>query len=155
MSTTEILIAVVIVLVAGLAASLHFHRRRTGKLRERFGGAEYGFHLQPLVTADRKRFEATWGAIQSRFLDGPGGSVSDADRLLLDVMSARGYPVSDFAQDAAALSVEHPLVMKNYRAAHGIALQQARGEASTEDLRQAMIHYRTLFGELINASEAA
>ncbi len=182
MSQSEIvvLVAVVIVLIAGLATLQILHRRRTGKLREQFGGAEYehalkeggsqrraeaelgkraarveSFHLQPLVAADRTRFEASWSEIQARFVDGPGGSVAEADRLLNDVMSARGYPVSDFAQHAADLSVDHPLVIKNYRVAHEIAQQQARGQASTEDLRQAMIHYRTLVGELVNAGEAA
>lgn len=182
MSNIEIIaaIAIVVILVAGLATLLYFRRQRTGRLRERFGGAEYehalkeggsqrraeaelgkraarveSFHLQPLVAADRARFEESWGKIQTRFVDAPGGSVAEADRLLHDVMSARGYPASDFAQHAADLSVEHPQVMKNYRAAHQIAEQQSRGQASTEDLRQAMIHFRTLFGQLVSAGDVA
>jgi len=75
--------------------------------------------------------------------------VTDADRLLGDVMSTRGYPVSDFEQRAADISVDHPRVLENYRAAHQAALRQANGQANTEDLRQAMIHYRTLFEELV------
>jgi len=75
--------------------------------------------------------------------------VTDADRLLGDVMSARGYPVSDFEQRAADISVDHPRVLENYRAAHQTALRQTNGQANTEDLRQAMIHYRTLFEELV------
>jgi hypothetical protein len=75
--------------------------------------------------------------------------VTDADRLLGDVMSTRGYPVGDFEQRAADISVDHPLVLENYRAAHESALRQTQGKASTEDLRQAMIHYRTLFEELV------
>jgi hypothetical protein len=75
--------------------------------------------------------------------------VTDADQLLGDVLSTRGYPVGDFEQRAADISVDHPLVLENYRAAHDSALRQARGQASTEDLRQAMIHYRTLFEELV------
>jgi hypothetical protein len=91
--------------------------------------------------------------VQARFVDGPGGAVTDADQLLGDVMSARGYPVSDFEQRAADISVDHPLVLANYRAAHDSALRQTRGQASTEDLRQAMIHYRTLFEELVSEPE--
>jgi hypothetical protein len=83
-------------------------------------------------------------------VDGPAVVVAEADQLLGDVMSTRGYPVSDFEQRAADISVDHPLVMENYRKAHEIALRQTKGQASTEDLRQAMIHYRTLFGELIS-----
>jgi hypothetical protein len=81
--------------------------------------------------------------------------VTDADQLLGDVLSTRGYPVGDFEQRAADISVDHPLVLENYRAAHDSALRQARGQASTEDLRQAMIHYRTLFEELVVEPEIA
>jgi hypothetical protein len=81
--------------------------------------------------------------------------VTDADQLLGDVLSTRGYPVGDFEQRAADISVDHPLVLENYRAAHDSALRQARGQASTEDLRQAMIHYRTLFEELVVEPEMA
>ena len=90
-----------------------------------------------------------------RFVDGPGGAVTEADQLLGDVMSTRGYPVSDFQQRAADISVDHPLVMENYRTAHEIAVRQTQGKANTEDLRQAMIHYRTLFEELVGRSELA
>jgi hypothetical protein len=93
--------------------------------------------------------------VQARFVDSPGGAVTDADQLLGDVMSTRGYPMSNFEQRAADISVDHPLVLDNYRAAHQTALRQTRGQASTEDLRQAMIHYRTLFEELVNEPELA
>jgi hypothetical protein len=83
-------------------------------------------------------------------VDGPAGAVSEADRLLGDVMSTRGYPVAEFEQRAADISVDHPLVLENYRAAHEIALRQMGGKATTEDLRQAMVHYRTLFEELVS-----
>ena len=83
------------------------------------------------------------------------GAVTEADQLLSDVMSTRGYPVSDFEQRAADISVDHPLVLENYRTAHEIALRQTQGKASTEDLRQAMVHYRTLFDELVSDPEAA
>jgi hypothetical protein len=87
--------------------------------------------------------------VQARFVDGPGGALTEADQLLRDVMSARGYPVSDFEQRAADISVDHPLVLEHYRSAHEIAVRQTQGETSTEELRQAMIHYRTLFEELV------
>jgi hypothetical protein len=93
--------------------------------------------------------------VQARFVDSPGGAVTEADQLLGDVMSTRGYPVSDFEQRAADISVDHPLVLENYRSAHGIAVRQTRGQASTEELRQAMIHYRTLFDELVSEPEMA
>ena len=106
-----------------------------------------------LAAGDRARFVESWRGVQARFVDGPAGAVTEADQLLGDVMSTRGYPVSDFEQRAADISVDHPLVLENYRTAHEIALRQTRGQASTEDLRQAMVHYRTLFEELV--SEAA
>jgi hypothetical protein len=112
-------------------------------------------HIRPLAPADRARFVDSWARVQARFVDSPGGAVTDADQLLGDVMSTRGYPMSDFEQRAADISVDHPLVLDNYRAAHQAALRQTRGQASTEDLRQAMIHYRTLFEELVAEPELA
>ena len=108
------------------------------------------FHIHPLAAGDRARFVESWRGVQSRFVDGPAGAVTEADQLLGDVMSTRGYPVSEFEQRSADISVDHPLVLENYRKAHEIALRQTRGQANTEDLRQAMVHYRTLFEELIN-----
>jgi hypothetical protein len=181
-STTDVFIvlAVVVVVAAGLATWLSLRKRRTARLRTQFGGAEYtravteggsrrkaeaaldgraerveGLHIRPLAPADRARFVDSWARIQARFVDGPGGAVTDADQLLGGVMAARGYPVSDFEQRAADISVDHPLVLENYRAAHEIALRQMRGQASTEDLRQAMIHDRTLFDELVGESQPA
>ncbi|MGB9435373.1 MAG: hypothetical protein WBQ89_24205, partial [Candidatus Acidiferrum sp.] len=112
-------------------------------------------NIRPLAASDRARFVESWARVQARFVDGPGGAVTDADQLLNDVMSTRGYPMSDFEQRVADISVDHPLVLDNYRAAHETALRQTRGQARTEDLRQAMIHYRTLFEELVNEPEAA
>jgi hypothetical protein len=182
LTTTELalLVALAVVLVAGIATMLYLRNRRTGRLRGKFGGVEYdravtekgnrrqaeaeldvrtarveGFHVQPLAAADRTRFEDTWRKVQSRFVDGPAGAVAEADQLLGDVMSTRGYPVSDFEQRASDISVDHPVVLANYRAAHEIALRQAKGQASTEELRQAMIHYRTLFEELVSVQHAA
>src|ERR1044071_8810409 len=175
-------IALVIVLgvigVTGIAALLFFRKRRTKKLHTQFGGAEYdravveggsrrqaeaglkerterveGLQIRELAPGDRARFVASWSRVQMRFVDGPGGAVTEADRLLGDVMSTRGYPVSNFEQRAADISVDHPRVLESYRTAHEIALRQTRGDANTEDLRQAMVHYRTLFEELVSEPE--
>jgi hypothetical protein len=100
------------------------------------------------------KFIDRWKDVQARFVDGPARAVADADALLGEVMTARGYPVSDFEQRAGDISVDHPEVVRNYRAGHDIALRHAQGNASTEDLRQAMIHYRSLFDELVNETEA-
>jgi len=174
-TTTELAIIVSIVVIAGLLTVLLFRKRRSEGLRTRFGGAEYdravkedggrrhaeagldertqrvkNFHVRPIAPGDRARFEDSWRRIQSRFVDGPAGAVAEADQLLGDVLSTRGYPVSDFEQRAADISVDHPLVLENYRTAHAIAVRQTRGQANTEDLRQAMIHYRSLFEELVS-----
>ncbi|MGA8873677.1 MAG: hypothetical protein WA434_04820 [Candidatus Acidiferrales bacterium] len=183
LSTTQIGIAIAVVVVivaAGIGIWFAIRKRRTEKLRTQFGSAEYtravkeggsqrkaeaaldkraerveALHIRPLAPADRTRFVESWARVQARFVDSPGGAVTDADQLLGDVMSTRGYPMSDFEQRAADISVDHPLVLDNYRAAHQAALRQTRGQASTEDLRQAMIHYRTLFEELIVEPELA
>jgi hypothetical protein len=182
LSTTQIaiIIAVVVMLVAGIAILLSIRKRRTKRLRTQFGGAEYtrtvkeggsrqkaeavldkradrveSLHIQPLSPGDRARFVESWRMVQARFVDGPGGAVTEADQLLGDVMSTRGYPVSDFEQRAADISVDYPLVLENYRSAHEIAVRQTHGQSSTEELRQAMIHYRTLFEELVGESEIA
>lgn len=170
-----IIAAVVIFLIAAIAAVLWHRTRRTVRLRNQFGPTEYDralktggsrrvaeagldsrmhrvgeLRLRPLGEADRARFLENWRGVQSRFVDGPAGAVMEADQLLGDVMSTRGYPVGEFEQRAEDVSVDHPLVLERYRAAHEIALRQARAQASTEDLRQAMVHYRTLFEELIS-----
>ena len=129
-------------------------RHAEAGLQERTERVE-GLHLRPLAAGDRARFLESWHRVQTRFVDGPAGAVTEADQLLGDVMSTRGYPVSNFEQRAADISVDHPLVLANYRTAHEIALRQTRGQASTEDLRQAMVHYRTLFEELISEPETS
>ena len=180
-SATQIavVIAVAVMVVAGIAIWIFIRKRRTERLRTQFGGAEYTraakeggsrrkaeavlderterverMHIRSLAPGDHARFVESWGKVQARFVDGPGSALTDADQLLRDVMSKRGYPVSDFEQRAADISVDHPLVLENYRAAHQIALLQTQGKASTEDLRQAMIHYRTLFEVLVGEPEA-
>jgi len=171
---------VVGVIVAAIATWLSLRKRRSENLRTQFGRAEYdravkedgsrrhaeaglkernerveSLPIRALAPGDRARFIESWQRIQARFVDGPGGSVTEADQLLGDVMSTRGYPVSDFEQRAADISVDHPTVLQNYRTAHEIAVRQAEGLANTEDLRQAMIHYRTLFEELVGQPELA
>jgi hypothetical protein len=171
---------VVGVIIAAIAAWLSLRKRRTERLRAQFGGSEYdravkedgsrrlaeaglnertarveSLNIRPLAEGDRARFLESWRRVEARFVDGPGGAVTEADQLLGDVMSTRGYPVSDFEQRAADISVDHPLVLENYRTAHDIALRQRKGQANTEDLRQAMIHYRTLFEELVGEPELA
>ena len=182
LSTTELalIIAFAVIALTAIAAWLYFRKLRTKKLRAQFGGAEYAravnegtsrgqaeaelkdrtervesLKIRALSTVDRTRFLESWSRVQARFVDGPGGAVMEADQLLGDVMSTRGYPVGDFEQRAADISVDHPLVMENYRTAHEIAARQTRGQANTEDLRQAMIHYRTLFEELVGQPELA
>jgi hypothetical protein len=108
-------------------------------------------HLQirPLMAADRQRFEQRWKEDQARFVDDPRAAVKEADRLVAELMQVRGYPVADFEQRAADVSVSHPHVVSEYRQAHDIADRDARGEATTEELRSAMVHYRALFTELL------
>jgi hypothetical protein len=181
-STTQIaiVIAITVMVAAGIAIWLVVRKRRTERLRTQFGGPEYsralkeggsrrqaeavldkradrveGLHIRSLGPGDRARFIESWQSVQARFVDSPGGAVTEADQLLGDVMSTRGYPVSDFEQRAADISVDHPLVLENYRGAHEIAVRQTRGQVSTEELRQAMIHYRTLFEELVAEPEVA
>ena len=182
LSTIELalVIALAVIVVTAIAAWLFFRKRHTGRLRTQFGEAEYdravkevggrryaeaelkerterveSLNIRPLAAGDRARFVELWRRVQARFVDGPGGAVTEADQLLRDVMSTRGYPVTDFEQRAADISVDHPLVMENYRTAHAIAIRQTQGRANTEDLRQAMIHYRTLFEELVGEREVA
>jgi len=172
----SIIVILAMVIVAG-AAYFIIQKRRTEQLRTRFG-PEYDrtlketgkrseaeatlgerakrvehLKLRPLTREESVRFTEAWKRIQSLFVDDPKAAVTQADQLLGEVMSTRGYPVTDFNQRAADISVDHPRVVENYRAGHDIALRHAKGEASTEDLRQAMIHYRTLFNDLVGERE--
>jgi hypothetical protein len=171
-----IMLAIVIVAVVAVAGFLLMRKRRSQALRERFG-PEYDrvlkqegdvrrgeevlafrtkrrekFKIKPLSQSDQSNFSSRWGVIQLQFVDDPEGTVARADKLVHEVMQARGYPVGDFEQQAADISVDHPVVVENYRAAHDIALSHSRGQASTEDLRKAMVHYRALFEELLDDS---
>jgi FtsZ-interacting cell division protein ZipA len=174
-SRMVLLIAVIVIAVIVIAAIAFVtsRKRRSQKLRERFG-PEYDrvlqqegdarkaegvlefrqkhrekFKIRPLSDTDRASFDVRWKEVQARFVDDPRGAVTVADSLVTDVMQARGYPIGEFDQRAADISVDHPRVVDNYRAAHDIAVRHSAGKASTEDLRQAMVHYRVLFQELL------
>lgn len=108
-------------------------------------------HLRPLAAADQTRYAEAWAAIQSRFVDDPAGAITTADQLIGEVMQARGYLMGDFEARAADLSVSYPEVVSNYRAAYRIAGANQQGQASTEQRRQALVHYRTLFADLLQS----
>ena len=179
LTTAQIVAIVAIVLIVAAVIVFAVRKSRSERLRKKFGDAEYertiaergdrrraeaqleqraervkSFHLRALSEADRVRFQEAWTAVQARFVDGPAGAVAEADRLLGDLMATRGYPVGDFETRAADISVDHPMVVQNYRAGHEIAVRQLKGQASTEDLRRAMIHYRALFDDLVSESGA-
>jgi hypothetical protein len=175
----QLLMRIGIVAVAALIVAvmwLLMRRRRTMALRQRFG-PEYdrvlqssktsaeaerelqkrqqrveSFSLRPLSREEADRFGASWKSVQARFVDEPRTAVLDADRLIADVMRGRGYPVEDPDRRFDDLSVEHAPVVSHYRAGREIVIRHERGEASTEDLRQAMVHYRALFDELVSGS---
>ena len=180
--TSMQLVAIVVALVAiaiALAATYVLKRRATSaKLREKFG-SEYALAVQSegseraaearlldrekrveklkirdLDAAEQARFQDHWKAIQSHFVESPAGAVTQADELLKSLLHSRGYPVSDFEQRAADISVDHPNVTENYRAAHAVALQIGKTETDTEHLRIAMVHYHSLFDELVQAGTA-
>jgi hypothetical protein len=123
-------------------------RRAEAKLVDREKRVEK-LKIRDLDPTERERFMGQWQSVQSRFIDYPKGAVTEADELVSTLMQTRGYPVADFDQRAADISVDHPLVVDHYRSAREIALRLRKGEASTEDLRTAMIHYRSLFEELV------
>lgn len=179
MNQSHILLVILAVVVIAIiiVAALAIRKRRSQKLRQRFG-PEYDrvvrqegdvrkaegvlqfrekrrekFKIRPLSSTDRSSFTYRWNEVQAQFVDDPRAAVTIADSLVLDVMQARGYPMGDFEQRAADISVDHPRVVENYRAAHDIARRHSRGQASTEDLRQAMVYYRTLFQELLETDQ--
>ena len=170
-----IMLAGVVILVIAVVTWLCMQKRRstTTALRQKFG-SEYERAVQQLGSErkaeakladrlerveklnirdvdplERERFSKQWESVQSRFVDSPRGAVAEADDLVSSLMKTRGYPVSDFEQHAADISVDHLRVVENYRSAHDIALRVGENGASTEDLRTAMIHYRSLFEELV------
>jgi hypothetical protein len=170
-----VVLAAVVILIIAVVAVMYARKRRstTADLRQRFGPEyeravrEHGSErkaearladrekrvekltIRDLDPSERERFVERWGSVQSRFVDSPKGAVAEADDLVSSLMKTRGYPVSDFDQRAADISVDHPRVVENYRSAHEIALRVGKNEATTEDLRTAMIHYRSLFEEVV------
>jgi hypothetical protein len=124
------------------------HHAAEEELRERTKRREK-LSISSLSAEERAVFSSRWDATQARFVDQPATAVDEADRLIADVMRARGYPVETFEQQAADVSVDHPDVVAEYRAGHAIAEANGRQQASTEDLRQAMVHYRALFDSLV------
>ena len=173
-----VLIAIGIVMILALVAWSAYAGRRRRRLQDRFG-PEYDrtvadapsrreaeselterqkrreeLQIRPLAPESRDRYASRWHNTQAKFVDEPEEAVGEADSLIQEVMRERGYPVEDFDQRASDLSVDHPDVISNYRAAHGISVANERGKASTEDLRTAMVHYRALFVELLETEPA-
>ena len=175
MNTTYLIIAVVLVLlVLGVILGAIFSRRQRSKKFQNKYGPEYDravqnagnekkaqaelgerqkhvdtMNIRPLSVSERTRYQAEWTAIQAKFVDQPGQATVEADHLIMEVMKVRAYPVSDFEQRAADISVKYPALVSNYRAAREIAIKNEQHSANTEELRQALIYYRSLFDELL------
>jgi hypothetical protein len=172
------IVGAIVLAIVAVGGWFYMRRQRTEKLRERFG-PEYdhtvkhtgsvakaeaaldarakrveSFHIRPLSSGDATRFSEAWRRVQAQFVDDPHGAIAEADRLVGELMQARGYPVGEFEQRVEDISVDHPNVVMNYRAARDIAADRKRGSASTEDLRQAMVHYRALFNDLLETTPA-
>jgi hypothetical protein len=178
MDTTYMIIiaAVLVILIVGvILAPIFMRRNRSKEIQEQFG-AEYdhtvealgdkkkalteleerqkhvkSLNIRPLSDTEHERYTADWAAVQSKFVDEPGSAIEAADRLIMEVMQMRAYPVSDFEQRASDISVSYPDLVSNYRAARDIALKNEQGQANTEELRQAMIYYLSLFDELLES----
>jgi hypothetical protein len=174
-TTTTTLLVAFLVLAAVVAVALVIVNRRRQSLRlQKHYGTEYEraveqhggqsraeaelrkrearvakFKLLPLSADLAARFNQAWKRVQSLFVDDPRGAVAAADKLVQEVMTARGYPMGDFESRASDISVDHPTVVGAYRAARSIAVRGGRGEVDTEELRKALVHYRTLFSELL------
>ncbi len=171
-----IILAALVVVALAVVSIIGSRKRRSEELQEKFGPVyghtveEFGgdkaraeeeltarekrveaFDIHPLKPQEREHFQNEWRSTQAEFVDAPDRAVTKADHLIQQVMQAEGYPVGDFEQRAADVSVEHPTVVMHYRTAHEIALKNEKGKATTEDLRQAMVHYRALFEDLLQA----
>ena len=173
MDATLTLVLIIAALAVGGALVWYLQKQRSQRLRERFGPeyertrAEGGdvrraeahlaareqrvqkLHIRALSPDEAARFSEVWRHVQTLFVDDPKGAINEADLLVNEVMSAKGYPMADFRQRAADISVDHPVVIEHYRAARDIAECNRTNTASTEDLRQAVIHYRVLFEDLL------
>ena len=176
--TWMIIIGVIVLVLIALAAWLIYQRKKQSRrLEERFG-PEYGrsvhdlgsrakaeselkarekrvelLTIVPLAPSEAARFSEAWKDLQGRFVDNPKDAVVQADQLVRELMLKRGYPMGDFEHRAADISVDHPEVVTHYRAAQAIAVRDERGEADTEELRKAVVHYRALFDELLEVKE--
>src|ERR671918_119047 len=174
MDTWLIVVLVLVVLAAAAVYALfEYRKRQTAKLRGQFG-PEYErtleekggrrdaerdwmarkehrarLDIRPLEPSARRDYQASWSDTQAKFVDSPGQAIREADALIILVMRDRGYPVDDFEQRSADISVDHPGVVENYRAAHAVSMANERGETTTEDLGRAFTHYRHLFEELL------
>jgi LPXTG-motif cell wall-anchored protein len=174
-----IVAGVVVVALLAVAAWLFSRKKKQSeRLQQRFG-PEYGrtvgelggrtkaeselkarekrvehLSITQLSPAEAARFSQAWRDLQGRFVDNPKGVVVQADQLVRELMIKRGYPMGDFERRAADISVDHPAVVENYRAAQTIAARDERGEADTEELRKAVVHYRVLFDEMLDVREA-
>ena len=172
MSTVSIILIIVAICAVALSAWMFFEKKRTQRLRAKFG-PEYDrmveasgrrpaeatleerakrvekMPIRALRNEERDQFAERWRKEQALFVDDPRLAVENADRLVIEVMRARGYPMGEFEQRAADISVDHPRVVENYRAAHEIAARDSRGKVTTEELRRAMVHYRALFEDLL------
>lgn len=171
--TNTMLIALAVIVVIALVLWTVLRKRRSDDLAQRFG-PEYrrtvdemgsrdkaeaellarkkrvdDLDIVPLSPADAQRFSQEWRGLQSRFVDNPRGVLADADLLVRELMQKRGYPMGDFERRAADISVHHAGVVDHYRAAHALTERDRRGEVDTEGMRQAVIHYRALFAELL------
>jgi hypothetical protein len=176
--TWIILVCVVVLALIAFAAWFFYKKKQSHRLQQRFG-PEYGrtvdelgtqtkaeselkarekrverLNIVPLAPSEAARFSQAWKVLQGRFVDNPKGVVVQADKLVRELMQKRGYPMGDFERRAADISVDHPAVVDHYRAAQAIAVRDERGEADTEELRKAVVHYRTLFDELLEVGEA-
>jgi FtsZ-interacting cell division protein ZipA len=172
---TRLIVLVVIALVALIliVALLLLRKRKSERLKQRFGpeydrtvkeqGAQRAetilaereqrvknFAIHPLTRDDRERYVLEWTQVQKQFVDDPALAVGDADKLVTDVMASRGYPMGDFEQRTADVSVNYPGVVQNYRSARSIVVRHSSGQAGTEELRQAMVYFRSLFDELLD-----
>jgi hypothetical protein len=179
MSTVQIVVIVVLVVVVVLLGAAAWMVVRRRSLRERFG-PEYDrvvaeqdsrlaaerelrarerrhaeLDLRPLSEESRSRYATAWEEIQAKFVDAPNDAVGEADRLVTELIAERGYPTENYEEQLSHLSVDHARTLEHYRDAHEINLQNERGEASTEQLRVALVHYRALFSELLGETPDA
>ncbi|HMD89129.1 MAG TPA: hypothetical protein VKF38_08200 [Anaerolineaceae bacterium] len=166
-------VVLVLVIIGAILAPIFARRKRSDNFHDKYG-SEYdhtvetmgnekkaqtelverqkhvdALNIRPLSVNEHQRYLADWTAVQAKFVDEPGQATVEADHLIMEVMQVRNYPVSDFEQRAADVSISYPALVSNYRAARVIALKNEKHQANTEELRQAMIYYRSLFDELL------